>query len=76
MVESFTVSAEAAEGVFFETGSVTIGTPEIVGTDAKTGGYITKGAVSTIEDVGGGEAPGPMEGEGWLGGGPARGVWW
>ena len=76
MVELFTVSAEAAAGVFFETGSVTTGTPEIVGTDAKTGGYITNGAVSTVEDVGDGEAPGSMESEGWVGGGPARGVWW
>ena len=36
MVESFTVSAESAEGVFFEIGSVTTGTPEIVGTEAKS----------------------------------------
>ena len=76
MVESFTVSAEAAEGVFFETGSVMTDAPEIVATDAKMGGYITNGAVTAVEDVGDGEAPGSMESEGWVGGGPARGVWW
>ena len=76
MVESFTVSAEAAEGMFFDTGSVTTVTSEIVGTDAKTGGYTTNGAVTTVEDVGDGEAPGSMESEGWLGGGPWFGLVW
>ena len=80
MVEVFTVSAEAAEGMLIVTGSVTtetngvatvIGT-ETVGTDDETIlGDITTGAVTSGEK----EVRGTVEGVVCVKGGPARRAW-
>ena len=79
--EDFTVLAEAPEGVFIDTRSVTTGTDgvatviaaETFGTDGETvmGGDVTTGAVTGGER----EVPGTVEGVVWVKGGPAREVW-
>ena len=79
MVEAFTGSVEAADGVLVDTGSGTTGTDGVVtviasiGTDSETilGEDINTDAVTGGE----GEVPGSVDGEGGFMGGPARGAW-
>ena len=81
MVEAFTGSGEAAEGALIDTDSVTSGTDEVVtaiatatiGTGAET---IMAGDITTGSAGGQGDVSGSMDGEGWVLGRPARGVWW